>query len=112
MLSPYMSPIERVWFYSLRILCGLILLFLILPVLVIIPLSFNSGSFLVYPLQGFSLHWYQDFFGSAEWMRALKVVEHDRFLLSHDFSPYACALKRIKCFRIDDAAAYHDASGP
>ena len=32
MLSPYMSPIERVWFYSLRILCGLILLFLILPV--------------------------------------------------------------------------------
>ena len=56
--SPYMSPIERVWFYSLRILCGLILLFLILPVLVIIPLSFNSASFLVYPLQGFSLHWY------------------------------------------------------
>jgi putative spermidine/putrescine transport system permease protein len=43
MQSPYMSPIERVWFYSLRILCGLILLFLILPVLVIIPLSFNSG---------------------------------------------------------------------
>src|SRR5450830_1530357 len=72
MLSPYMSPVERVWFYSLRILCGLILLFLILPVLVIIPLSFNSGSFLVYPLQGFSLHWYQDFFASAEWMRALK----------------------------------------
>src|SRR5476651_25607 len=72
MLSPYMSPIERVWFYSLRTLCGLILLFLILPVLVIIPLSFNSGSFLVYPLQGFSLHWYQDFFASAEWMRSLK----------------------------------------
>lgn len=44
MLSPYMSPIERIWFYSLRILCGLILLFLILPVLVIIPLSFNSGQ--------------------------------------------------------------------
>ena len=72
MLSPYMSPVERVWYYSLRILCGLILLFLILPVLVIVPLSFNSGSFLVYPLQGFSLQWYQDFFGSAEWMRALK----------------------------------------
>lgn len=42
-----MSPVERVWFYSLRILCGLILLFRILPVLVIILLSFNSGSFLV-----------------------------------------------------------------
>ena len=39
MLSPYMSPVERVWFYSLRILCGLVLMFLILPVLVIVPLS-------------------------------------------------------------------------
>src|SRR5471030_2757756 len=71
MLSPYMSPIERVWFYSLRTLCGLILLFLILPVLVIIPLSFNSGSFLVYPLQGFSLHWYQDFFAPAATVLAM-----------------------------------------
>src|SRR3990167_8623245 len=71
MLSPYMSPIERIWHYSLRSLCGLVLLFLILPVLVIIPLSFNSGSFLVYPLQGFSMRWYEDFFTSAEWMRSL-----------------------------------------
>lgn len=72
MLSPYMSPIERIWYYSLRTLCGLILLFLILPVLVIIPLSFNSGTFLVYPLQGFSLRWYEEFFTAAEWLRALK----------------------------------------
>ncbi|SEJ69382.1 putative spermidine/putrescine transport system permease protein [Pseudomonas linyingensis] len=72
MLSPYMSPVERIWYYSLRTLCGLILLFLILPVLVIIPLSFNSGTFLVYPLQGFSLRWYEDFFTASEWLRALK----------------------------------------
>lgn len=72
MLSPYMSPIERVWFWTHRSLCGLILLFLILPVLVIVPLSFNSGTFLVYPLQGFSLRWYEEFFTSAEWLRALK----------------------------------------
>ena len=72
MLSPYMSPVERLWYYGLRILCGLVLLFLILPVLVIVPLSFNSGTFLVYPLQGFSLRWYEDFFMSADWMRSLK----------------------------------------
>jgi putative spermidine/putrescine transport system permease protein len=72
MLSPYMSPIERIWYYSLRTLCGLVLLFLFLPVLVIIPLSFNSGTFLVYPLQGFSLRWYEEFFTAAEWLRALK----------------------------------------
>lgn len=72
MLSPYMSPVERAWHYGHRILCALVLLFLVLPVLVIVPLSFNSGTFLVYPLQGFSLRWYEEFFASAEWMRSLK----------------------------------------
>ena len=72
MLSRYKSPVERAWFWTHRGLCALVLLFLILPVLVIIPLSFNSGSFLVYPLQGFSLRWYEDFFMSADWMRSLK----------------------------------------
>ena len=38
MLSPYKSPIERAWFWTHRSLCALVLLFLILPVLVIIPL--------------------------------------------------------------------------
>lgn len=72
MLSPYMSPVERAWHYSHRVICALVLLFLVLPVLVIVPLSFNSGTFLVYPLQGFSLRWYEEFFLSAEWMRSLK----------------------------------------
>ena len=72
MRNPYASPIERVWHYLLRVFCALVLLFLILPVLVIVPLSFNDSSFLVYPLQGFSLRWYAEFFGSAEWLRALK----------------------------------------
>nr|WP_298115195.1 ABC transporter permease [uncultured Pseudomonas sp.] len=72
MLSPYMSPVERVWHYSLRTICALVLLFLILPVLVIIPLSFTSGTFLVYPIEHLSLRWYEDFFASASWMRALK----------------------------------------
>jgi len=38
-LQPYASPIERIWFWVFRIFCGLILLFLMVPVLVIIPLS-------------------------------------------------------------------------
>ena len=66
MLQPYASLIDRSWYWSHRVLCGLILLFLMLPVLVIIPLSFNSGAFLVYPLQGFSLRWYEIFFTSPE----------------------------------------------
>jgi putative spermidine/putrescine transport system permease protein len=72
MLQPYSSPTERLWHYMLRLLCGLILLFLIVPVLVIVPLSFNADSFLLYPMSGFSLRWYEEFFGSATWTNALK----------------------------------------
>ena len=72
MLQPYSSSIERIWYYALRVLCGLILLFLIIPVLVIMPLSFNADSFLLYPMSGFSLRWYQEFFGSTTWTDALK----------------------------------------
>ncbi len=50
----------------------LILIFLITPVLVIIPLSFNKSSFLTYPIDGFSLAWYKAFFASDAWIGALK----------------------------------------
>lgn len=71
MPQPYASPPERAWYYAFRVLCGLILLFLIVPILVIIPLSFNSDSFLMYPMSGFSLRWYDEFFGSVVWRTAL-----------------------------------------
>lgn len=67
---PYLSPIERIWHYALRTLCALILLFLLLPVLVIVPLSFNHGSMLLYPMDSFSLRWYQALFHSDDWARA------------------------------------------
>jgi len=67
----YKSAIEKIWFFIHRILCGLILIFLVLPVLVIVPLSFTDGTFLVYPIEKFSLRWYQEFFASPEWTRAL-----------------------------------------
>lgn len=50
----------------------LALIFLITPVLVIVPLSFNKSSFLTYPMDGFSLEWYKVFFASDAWLGALK----------------------------------------
>ena len=49
-------------------LTALVLAFLVAPILIIVPLSFSSGSFLYYPLPGFSLRWYQDFFTSTFWL--------------------------------------------
>ncbi|WP_270937883.1 ABC transporter permease [Falsiroseomonas oryzae] len=50
----------------------LVLLFLVLPIAVVVPLSFSAGSFLHYPLPGLSLRWYAAFFASDFWLPALR----------------------------------------
>lgn len=72
LFAPHQSIVERVWFFILRGANWLTLLFLILPILVIIPLSFSDSSFLSYPMPGFSLRWYQNLWQSDEWMRAAR----------------------------------------
>ncbi|CCP07876.1 ABC transporter permease [Erwinia amylovora] len=63
--------ILRLWKSLFNFYAAAVLLFLIVPVLTIVPLSFNASSFLSYPLSGFSLRWYQTFFHSQEWRGAL-----------------------------------------
>ena len=46
--------------------------FLVLPILIIVPLSFSSGTFLTFPLPGLSLRWYQELFTSAPWRLSLR----------------------------------------
>jgi putative spermidine/putrescine transport system permease protein len=50
-----------------------VLLFLISPILAVMPLSFNSESFFTYPMPGYSLKWYEDFFFNPRWTGALKM---------------------------------------
>lgn len=69
---PYLSLSERAWFFLLRGLNWLTLLFLVLPILVIIPLSFTDSSVPSYPMPSVSLRWYQNLFESDEWIRAAK----------------------------------------
>lgn len=72
-ISPYASSTERVWYYTHRILCAAILFFLIAPILVITPLSFNAEPYFSYPMPGLSLRWYEDFFTNDRWVLALKT---------------------------------------
>ncbi|MBW7055658.1 ABC transporter permease [Paracoccus bogoriensis] len=65
-LPSYASPLERAWHYLYLVICGLIFFFLIAPILVIIPLSFNAEPFFTFTPamrsldpEGFSLRWYQ-----------------------------------------------------
>ena len=55
----------------LRVHCTLTLFFLIAPILAIVPLSFNTGAYFSYPMQGFSLHWYEQVLASHDWHKAL-----------------------------------------
>ncbi len=48
----------------------LVSLFLILPVVFIIALSFGSSQWLVFPPPGWTLRWYQEFFADPRWMAA------------------------------------------
>lgn len=50
--------------------CGLILAFLLLPTLIVIPMSLSSTAFLTFPPQGVSLRWYHEYFGDPAWQDA------------------------------------------
>jgi len=59
---------QRLAHAGLAALTAAVLVFLVAPILIIVPLSFSSGAFFYYPLPGFSLRWYQDFFTSSFWL--------------------------------------------
>ena len=78
-LPPYFSTPERLWHYGFRILCGLIFFFLIFPLIVVVPLSFNSVPFFTFTKAmlaldpaGYSLKWYEDFFSNLNWQGAVR----------------------------------------
>ena len=78
-LAPYLTPGQVLWHYAFRVICGAILVFLITPILVVMPLSFNAENFFTFTPEmlrldpaGYSLKHYRDFFTNADWQQALK----------------------------------------
>jgi putative spermidine/putrescine transport system permease protein len=59
------------WRIVLRVFVGLVLAYLVLPILVVVPLSFTAAQLLVFPIPGYSLRWYEDFFTNPLWTGAL-----------------------------------------
>jgi putative spermidine/putrescine transport system permease protein len=52
---------------------GLVLAYLIVPLAIIVPMSFSGTRFLTFPPPSFSLRWYEEYFGNPAWMQATKV---------------------------------------
>lgn len=98
-LPAYADPLERVWYYTYHAICVAIFIFLIAPILIIMPLSFNAEPYftftekmLTFDPEGYSLRWYDllltfgmalpdaardgswwaDVWANATWVRAAK----------------------------------------
>ena len=83
-LPPYATPGARIWHYIYLGICCLVFVFLVAPILVVIPLSFNAESFFTFTEgmlrldpEAFSLKWYRELLQSphrpddtSEWIRA------------------------------------------
>ena len=58
---------SRLWLYALA---TLVLGFLIVPTLIVVPMSFSGSQYLEFPPRQWSLRWYENYFASNAWMQA------------------------------------------
>ncbi|MEP7085452.1 MAG: ABC transporter permease subunit, partial [Betaproteobacteria bacterium] len=58
---------SRLWLYALA---ALVLAFLIVPTLIVVPMSFSGSQYLEFPPRQWSLRWYENYFASNAWMQA------------------------------------------
>src|SRR5258706_10877621 len=71
LVSAYPTLGDRIRTGLLWSWCALVLVFLVAPILVPVPLSFNSGSFFTFPLAGLSTRWYEVVLGTERWRAAI-----------------------------------------
>jgi putative spermidine/putrescine transport system permease protein len=78
-LPAYAGSLETIWHYTFRFICACIFLFLITPILIIIPLSFNvepyftfTTGMLSFDSDAYSLRWYKDFINNTQWTHSVK----------------------------------------
>lgn len=98
-LPVYATLLERIWHYAFLVLCTLVLAFLVIPILIVVPLSFNAEPYFSFTRgmlgldpSAYSLKWYYDIldngtsgrfepgssawwwdvWANAQWIRAMK----------------------------------------
>lgn len=58
---------QRLWLY---LLAGAIMILLVVPTIIVVPMSFSASQYLEFPPQAWSLRWYQHYLGSPAWLDA------------------------------------------
>lgn len=64
---------KKIFYYSLTIFVMLVFAFIIVPIIIVIPMSFASDANLTFPPTGYSLQWYKEFFADERWFIALRT---------------------------------------
>lgn len=64
--------LEKITGAALAVFAVLVAVFLMAPILAILPLGFSDGEFLVYPVRGWSMKWFEAFFASEKWSVAIR----------------------------------------
>jgi len=67
----YTTLLQQVGRVLLYLFCGLILLYLIAPILLVLPLAFNNEAYFYFPIETYSLRWFHDLFGNPVWLHAI-----------------------------------------
>lgn len=60
----------RLWLYVVGVL---VMVFLVVPTLLVVPMSFSASQYLEFPPREWSLRWYQNYFNSTAWMQATRT---------------------------------------
>ncbi|MDT2084042.1 MAG: ABC transporter permease [Planktomarina sp.] len=75
----YLTSGQVLWHFTFRVICGAVFTYLITPIIVVMPLSFNAQDFFTFTTEmlnfdpaGYSLKHYNDFFYNNEWQRSFK----------------------------------------
>jgi putative spermidine/putrescine transport system permease protein len=66
-MESHITHAQRWWLYGFA---ALTIVFLVLPSLVVIPMSFSGGTSLLFPPPSWSLRWYESYFSSSQWLGA------------------------------------------
>jgi putative spermidine/putrescine transport system permease protein len=69
-MESHVSHAHRIWLY---LLTALILFFLVVPTLIVVPMSFSGANSLSFPPTSWSLRWYENFFSQDKWLTAALV---------------------------------------
>jgi putative spermidine/putrescine transport system permease protein len=58
---------RRLWLYAVAVL---VMVFLVVPTVIVVPMSFSGSQYLQFPPSEWSLRWYHEYFGSPAWRSA------------------------------------------